>query len=100
MLLEEYRAGSRVAVWDRLRGLGDAVRNSEIFADALAVACETMQRACRNVELLARRLPEVGYRFADPGAAHVPPSAQDVRLIAEIEGAVGPLPLSFRAFYE
>src|SRR5262249_48677902 len=48
----------------------------------------------------ARRLPEVGYRFADPGAAHVPPSAQDVRLITEIEGAVGPLPLSFRAFYE
>jgi hypothetical protein len=100
MLINDYRAGKRVETWERLRGLGDAVRNPRRRSGAMDVARETMSRARQNVEVLVERLTKAGYQFEQPEAAHVPPSALDAKLIREIEKTVGPMPMSFRAFYE
>jgi len=64
--LERYQAGDRVAVWDELVALGEGVRHKLYYADAVAVAAETMRRARHNVELLIQRLAEAGYRFIPP----------------------------------
>ena len=63
--LERYQAGERVPVWDELMALGEGVRAEPYLADAEAVAAETMRRARHNVELLIRRLADMGYRFRD-----------------------------------
>ncbi len=63
--LERYQAGERAAVWDELMALGEGVRREAYYADAVAVATETMRRARHNVELLIQRLDERGYRFRD-----------------------------------
>jgi len=43
--------------------LGAGVRHELYYADAVAVAAETMRRARRNVELLIQRLDAMDYRF-------------------------------------
>lgn len=63
--LERYKAGDRAAVWNEVLALGEGVRNEPYYADAWAVAVETMTRARHNVELLIRRLEVKGYRFRD-----------------------------------
>src|SRR5262249_5480410 len=77
--LERYQAGERVEVWDDLVALGEGVRHKLYHDDAIAVANETMRRARHNVELLIRRLVEIGYRFVPPAddyqLPHVPPDA-------------------------
>jgi hypothetical protein len=127
-LLERYRAGERRPVWDLLRDLGDRVREGPISVEALAVARETMSRARSNIERLIGRLDEVGYRFTASRAVeysrpanlnpftrqplekplkpsrkpivYCPPSADVAAQISELEGQVGVLPLSVRAWYE
>lgn len=109
--LDRYLAGDHEAVWAELRGLGPAVDEEPVRADADAVARETMGRVRSNVELIAARLREVGYRFGfawrpestalgntDPvvGTPHHDLS----RTLAKLEGHNVHLPLSLRAFYE
>ena len=98
--LARYRAGDSIGVWKDLVALGPLVRTSELFPDAYAVAVATMQRVRRNVEIVCQRLDQVGYQFARPKHVFVPAAPADTILIAEIEHALGPLPLSLRAFYE
>lgn len=100
VLLDQYRAGKRIEVWDQLRRLGDQVRNPGTYDDAVAVARETMQRVRNNVELLVPRLIEAGYRFDDPQGCYVPARSEDITRIAELEEKIGPIPISIRAFYE
>jgi hypothetical protein len=50
-------------VWAELLALGTAVREKPLYADALAVARETMRRARHNIEVLIPRLVAVGYQF-------------------------------------
>lgn len=88
------------AAWKQLRRMGPRVRDTQVFPDALAIARGTMECVRQNVALLARRLPAAGYRFEDPATAYVPPTEDVTRLIDEIEAAIGPMPLSFRAFHE
>jgi hypothetical protein len=64
-LLRRYQAGEHEAVWADMRALGPRVREAPHFEDAWAVARETMRRARHNVELIIRRLDEIGYRFWD-----------------------------------
>src|SRR5580658_5074695 len=64
--IDRYLAGERVAVWNELIALGEAVRRKPVQADANAVAEETMRRARQNIEVLIPRLSGVGYRFAAP----------------------------------
>jgi hypothetical protein len=63
--LERYQTGDHVAVWNDLMALGNGVRREPYYADALAVAAETMRRARHNVELIIQRLDAKGYRFRD-----------------------------------
>ena len=60
---DRYQAGEHQRVWSDLIALGEAVRKEPIYADALAVARETMRRAQSNIENLIDRLHSVGYRF-------------------------------------
>ncbi len=99
-LLARYRAGESVQVWDALIALGPSVRDPGRFREAYAVALDTMGRVRRNVETIHRRLIDVGYRFACPDSAHLPAPPDAAEVVAEIEGMIGPLPLSLRAFYE
>jgi hypothetical protein len=64
--LVRYQAGGRVEVWDGLAALGEGVRRELYFADAVAVAAETVRPARHNVELLIQRLAAAGYRFVSP----------------------------------
>jgi hypothetical protein len=111
--LERYLSGEYEPVWADLVALGKRVRDEPLAADAWAVACETMQRVRRNVEALIPRLSALGYRFGDglfpfapidaealPGPPLLPPAWDAAERIAALEGLVGPLPLSVRAFYQ
>jgi hypothetical protein len=61
--LRRYQAGEHEAVWAEMTALGAAVRQAPHFDDCWAVACETMRRARHNVELIIRRLDQIGYQF-------------------------------------
>lgn len=52
-----------------------------------------------HIGTLARRLPELGYRFADPSNAFPGPEPGTDQAIARIEREVGPLPLAIKLFW-
>ena len=97
---DRYAAGECEKVWDDLVALGHEVRHATYFADAYAVAKETMGRVRCNVEIVAARLSSIGYEFERPESVFVPPIANAVTQIERIEESLGPPPLSLRAFYE
>ena len=98
--LDRYRAGEHEAVWSELAALGADVRHEPVYSDARAVARETMTRVRHNVELLAPRLRELGYRFAHPDEVLVPPTPELLERLDWLEAGAGPMPLSVRAFFE
>jgi hypothetical protein len=98
--LDRYASGECERVWSDLVALGHQARHAAYFGDAYAVAKETMRRVRRNVEVLVERLNGLGYEFARPEAAYIPPDGAAVERIVAIEESLGPLPLSLRAFYE
>ena len=114
--LERYEHGEHTAVWDDLRALGGQIRQPPLYADAWAVAQVTMRRVRHNLEQLLPRLHRLRYAFGagffedmtpdEEAAAQrqapvlAPPGPETSAQLAELEGLVGPLPLSLRAFYE
>ncbi len=62
--LERYTNGEHEQVWDDLLALGAAMREKEVYPDALAVARETMRRVRQNIELLINRLVQIGFILA------------------------------------
>ena len=60
---DRYQAGDHQQVWLELLALGGAVRQEPVYSDATAVARETMRRARENIEILIRRLHDIGYKF-------------------------------------
>jgi hypothetical protein len=98
--LQRYLRGEHEQVWADLRDLGPSVRADEVLEDARGVAMETMRRVRHNVEVLRGRLEDAGYRFKEPGHAHVPPEADVTVQLHRFEERHGPLPMSLRAFYE
>ncbi len=98
--LERYQNGDREAVWDELVALGVNVREEPFYADARAVARETMQRARANVEMLHQRLTALDYRFEYPNEAVQPPAPDAAAGLDEFERVVGQIPLSLRAWCE
>jgi hypothetical protein len=61
--LQRYLRGEYEQVWDELLSLGAAVREEEVYPEALAVARETMQRVRHNIEMLIQRLIRIGFVF-------------------------------------
>lgn len=98
--LQRYIAGEYEQVWDELLALGAAVRDEPLYADALAVARETMTRARHNVELIVARLRQNGYEFAHPDLAFVPATADAAERLDIIEAKVGVMPISLRIWQE
>lgn len=99
--LERYRAGDRVQVWAEMTNIGADLRGTPDWADAVAVARETMTRARTNVELLIELLPAGGYRFRQsPQAVFVPPPADVEAQLDAFEAKAGRMPLALRAWYE
>jgi hypothetical protein len=102
--LDRYLAGEREAVWSELTALGPAIRTEPLFADAYAVARETMTRARANVEVLVQRLTSLGYRFlgpalGEPPAPYVPPGEESLAELRDLEAQYGVLPLSIETWY-
>ena len=103
--LDRYLAGEREAVWAELTALGPAIRDEPLFADAQAVARETMTRARANVELLIERLTALGYHFISDALGpkptpYAPPTGESLAELRDLEGQYGILPLSIETWYE
>jgi hypothetical protein len=60
---ERYLHGEHAAVWDELSQVGEAIFTEPLYADALAVAFATMQRAQAAILQLQQRLHMLGYQF-------------------------------------
>ena len=102
-------------VWEELYTLGPTVRNADVYADAEAVATETMRRVRYNIEAIIPRLEELGYQFGyewtwgspmtssfwvERQPARTTSPAPDIAAqIERFEAQVGLLPLSLKAFY-
>jgi hypothetical protein len=117
--VERYQQGEHLQVWEELVALGNQVRQEPLYADAWAVACETMRRVRHNIAFVIPRLRALGYVFIhDPQAQalslprqeldwiqHNPPlwTEPPLDIVAQLdalEEEIGPLPLSLRAFYQ
>jgi len=111
-----YLDGEHAAVWEELAELGEAVSTEPLYADALAVARETMRRAQAALVRLQHRLRALGYQFGvthfepvtcfwmedelRPPPPYTPALADAQDKLATLEAARGHLPLSLRAWYE
>jgi len=82
--LERYRQGQYAEVWADLVALGPAVRDEPHFADAKAVAEETMRRARQNVETIIDRLDQLGYVFNNRPSEPALPSGVNVSPATEL----------------
>ena len=107
--LKRYRNGEYEQVWIDLQALGGSVRREPYYAQAQAVATETMRRVRRNCERVIARLRAVDYRFGiyPDGTRRsytveplTPPSDQMRADRAELETAAGPLPMSLVSFWQ
>lgn len=121
--LERYQSGEYHQVWADLAAQGAQVRAEPLYADAWAVACETMRRVRANLELLISRLPSIGYCFGHvlesaptriqmdedtfydegpwrPEPVFSPPGPNVAAELAELETLRGSIPLSVMAWYQ
>jgi hypothetical protein len=98
--LDRYVRGEHEPVWAELVALGGRVREPGVYADAVAVARETMRRARANVERIVARLRGMNFDFAYPDRVFVPPAPRAADVLENLERRIGPLPIGLRAFYE
>jgi hypothetical protein len=96
--LDRYEAGEHILVWEEMRDLGGAIRESAVREDAVAVAHATMRRVRTNIERLIAEWRALGWTFAlpDPLARSSDPKAS----LDRFESEVGPIAIALRAFYE
>ncbi len=98
--LERYVAGDTVAVWAEIGPLRVGLRG--VDDDLAGVVVETMRRVGHNCELIARRLPQIGYRFGWYDARTVVPEwAGPIVPYCkgnEIARAVGSVPVTLAQF--
>jgi hypothetical protein len=108
-LLEQYRgAGLHDSVWHELIALGPLEPGTPPWAEAAAIARETMERVRRNLEAILAGLAGDGYVFGTedtpgqlrPQPPWTPPPPETPAQLAELERRVGPVPLSLRAWWE
>ncbi|MGD0638130.1 MAG: hypothetical protein ABSA72_08855 [Nitrososphaerales archaeon] len=90
-LLNRYRAGDYLTVWDELRN-GDAEPT-----EAAAVCDATMQRVSENVDVIVDYLDATGYRFAYPDLRRHPPTPDDLHALDNLHARVGAIPSALRS---
>jgi hypothetical protein len=96
-LVSRYRAGEHEQVWQELRA-HEAI-DGEFRAEALEVACETMQRVAACADTVASRLSSRGWR-ALSGALRAAPTGEDVEAMQRFTAFLNaPLPSSLHAFW-
>jgi hypothetical protein len=98
--VERYIGGEYRLVWAELLSFGAKVRQEPLLSQAQEVARETMSRVAQNVVLLVPRLEVLGYTFAQPDYAFVPPEADVKQRLDTLERLTGPLPIALRAWCE
>jgi hypothetical protein len=115
--LQRYQRGEHEPVWSDMLALGDAIRDEDVVADALAVVRETMRRARQNIEILIPRLTHLGYTFgyaamidyvpvedrhllANEAPPFLPPPPTTPNHLIELEQCCGPIPLALQGWYE
>ncbi len=99
--LQRYLDGRHEQEWAELIAVGAEWRDDEdLREEVVALAHETMRRVHHNVQVLRGRLPELGYRFANPDAVHVEPRAGISANLDNLERRIGTLPLALRVFFE
>ena len=80
---------------------GAGLRESpDSWREAQLVATETMIRVRRNLERLHDHLVAEGYRISESERVRRPPSPDVSTQLDSIESAIGPVPLSLRAWLE
>ncbi|GAB3833525.1 hypothetical protein ACFPIJ_09310 [Dactylosporangium cerinum] len=98
--LSRYRDGQQDQVWQELRMLGGAVRESEWAGEAQLVCDEMAHRARHNVELIVERLTADGYRFhhnddeETPTRGHIPPGPGAEAQAAWLQERFGAVPMT------
>ena len=92
--------GHGIDVWRGLLALGAGVREPRHVDAARVVARATMLAARDDLARIVERLGRSGYRFLEPARVLVPPPADVLERLDELEAIAGRLPLSLRAAYE
>ena len=95
-LLDQFRTGDCERVWRQI------VDECRLASDpqAIAVAQETVVRACENLRKIYGRLVELGYEFAEPDDAFVTTTPEEAASeLAELEAEYGTLPGLTRIWY-
>jgi hypothetical protein len=90
-LLDRYRAGDHLAVWDELRH-GQAEPT-----EAVAVCDATMQRVAENVDLIVDYLDSAGFRFAYPDMRRHPATPDDLQALDDLNSRLGAIPAALRS---
>ncbi|MEU4239157.1 hypothetical protein [Actinoplanes sp. NPDC026619] len=95
-----YQDGQRAEVWQEMRQLGSAVRESAWAGEAQLVCDEMARRARHNIEVIVERLSTAGYRFHDNNdeqtavQPHYPPTAGAPELATWLEERFGAVPMT------
>jgi hypothetical protein len=98
--LSRYRNGHQDQVWQELRQLGSAIRQSEWAEEAQLVCDEMARRARHNVELIVERLSNEGYQFhtndddRSPVQPHLPPTPDAAAYADWLEQRFGVVPMT------
>ena len=98
--LDRYRKGQQMEVWCEMQDLDAGIREPEILPFTIAIVRETMKRCRENIEKLFSSLKAANYPFEYPDEAFLPPPANVIERISELEKKVGIIPLSICAWYE
>jgi hypothetical protein len=96
--LARYANGEYQQVWDELIKLGPEIRQGDLYAQAEAVARETMRRVRTNLETLVERLKTLNFNFQYPPLTPLDPD--ELKELAGFDRQYGPFPLSIRIFFE
>jgi hypothetical protein len=107
-LIERYKNGETIEVYQHIYALGDKAFEPDIFQDVKSVLSETFKRVKYNLEVIYKALVEMNYRFnTDFSYTSNRPLAEPLNncetLLQELDENVRPfgfIPLSFRIFYQ
>lgn len=96
--IARYDAGDRAGVWADLHALGTLTEHPPVVRAAANLVCtRAMERAAFNVIAIHKHLVDVGFSFAYPNEAYVPPD-QETELERSLASSVGALPLTLQAW--